>query len=264
MADDRAAEASGVSPFGSGCAIIFGASGAIGSAIATAFAASGTKLVLTAHSAMAKLAQLASGPAFAGAPIRMTLCDLTDSASVAQVVSMALAEFGSIHSVMICHGARYGSGTVADGPLDQLRLKLDMDLFGFLHVVQAVVPSMRLTGGGSILTIVTPAIDKRSKGYGLASAPKVAVAKLVEYLALEEGAANIRANALAPGVLDGGMANKISEGPARAIIDAALAQTPLGRMGRADEVASLALFLASRQAAYITGQIIDIDGGYSL
>ncbi|WP_156843157.1 SDR family NAD(P)-dependent oxidoreductase [Novosphingobium aquimarinum] len=259
MVDDRAAPTEARFRFPSGCAIIFGASGAIGQAVTTAFAAAGVNLVLTAHSGTEGLANDWHQRA------DVLSCDITSRASVEQVVAFADERHGRIHSTILCHGARYGSGLVADGPLDQLRLKLDMDLFGFLHVVQAAVPRMRIKGGGSITTIVTPAIDKKSPGYGLASTPKVAVAKLVEYLALEEGGANIRANAVAPGVLEGGgMASKIMEGPASAVIRNAVAQTPLGRTGSPAEVADLILYLSSLQAAYVTGQIIDIDGGYSL
>lgn len=256
--DDRAASTEAWFRFPSGCAIIFGASGAIGQATATAFADMGVKLVLTAHSGVESLADAWDQRA------DVLPCDITSPTSVGEVIAFARERHGKVHSVILCHGARYGSGLVADGPLDQLRLKLDMDLFGFLHVVQAVVPMMRAEGGGSITTIVTPAIDKKSPGYGLASAPKVAVAKLVEYLALEEGGGNIRANAVAPGVLEGGMANKIMEGPAAAVIRNAVAQTPLSRTGSPSEVANLILYLSSLQAAYVTGQIIDIDGGYSL
>ena len=258
MVDDRAATTEAWLRFPPGCAIIFGASGAIGQAVANAFAGIGVDLVLTAHSGSESLAENWRQRA------DVLPCDITSPASVAQVVEFARERHGTVHSTVLCHGARYGSGLVADGPLDQLRLKLDMDLFGFLHVVQAIVPTMRAQGGGSITTIVTPAIDKKSPGYGLASAPKVAVAKLVEYLALEEGRANIRANAVAPGVLEGGMASKIMEGPAAAVISNAVAQTPLARTGSPSEVADLILYLSSLQAAYVTGQIIDIDGGYSL
>ncbi|MGE4429689.1 MAG: SDR family NAD(P)-dependent oxidoreductase [Sphingobium sp.] len=258
MVDDRVAPAEACIRFPSGCAVIFGASGAIGAAVAEAFAATGVDLVLTAHSGVHELAEKWGRRAL------ILPCDITDRASVGSVMDQARQTHDVIHSVALCHGARYEGGTVADGPLDQLRLKLDMDLFGFLHVVQAVVPIMRAQGSGAITTIVTPAIDKRSPGYGLASAPKVAVAKLVEYLALEEGANGIRVNAVAPGVLDGGVASKITAGPAAAVIRRALAQTPLGRTGSPAEVADLILFLSSLQAGYITGQIIDIDGGYSL
>src|SRR5690606_42055005 len=100
----------------------------------------------------------------------------------------------------------------------------------------------------------------------LSSAPKAAVEALVKAIAAEEGRSGVRANAVGVGILDDGMSRTLIErGEVRQRdMDHARSLVPLGRLGVADDVAGVVAFLASDRASYITGQWIDVDGGYSI
>ena len=120
-------------------------------------------------------------------------------------------------------------------------------------------------GGGAIVVFLTTAVLRTLENDGMSGGPKTAAAALLRQTAREMGAANVRCNGVAPGVIDAGIVHSsfaITE-TAKNVITDCLNKTPLGRMGTPAEVAALVDFLVSPEAAYISGQIIAVDGGYS-
>jgi NAD(P)-dependent dehydrogenase (short-subunit alcohol dehydrogenase family) len=249
--------------FPPGCAIIFGGSGGLGSHIAGLLAARGANVVITYHQHQQAAEALAADLHLQGGRALAVQCDVKNADSVANAVAIATNAFGRVHTAIAAQGSQFEKGPFAEARQDGLRAKLDMDVFGFLNIAQACVPGLR-EGGGSLTGIVSPVLLRTLPGYGLGAAPKAAVASMVKYFAADEGPHGVRVNAVAPGVINAGLAINIADGPAKAALDAAVQATPLRRMGEAAEVAELVVFLASAKAGYVTGQVIMVDGGFSL
>lgn len=174
-------------------------------------------------------------------------------------VEAALDEFGTPDVVV------NNAGIVRFGPLvelshDDWRAVLDVNLTGTFTVSRAVARRWIAAGQAGTIVNVTSmngvAAGPNSGAYGPS---KAAVALLTAQMALEWGAAGIRVNAVAPGLIDAGMSTPIYADPATRT--ARESKVPLGRLGTADEVAEMVLFLASDRASYVTGQNVVVDGG---
>lgn len=254
----------GVADFPAGAAVIFGGSGGIGSMTAGLIAERGSDVVLTYQSRETEAEQVA---AKIRALNRRAICvqvDVRDRSSVEAGLATAEREFGSVHSVVSAQGGRYTTGPLAEVDPEELQNKTQTDIIGFLNIVQSSLPRLRSKGGGSITAIITPAIHRAVPNYALAAIPKMGVIAMVRAFAVEEGRHNIRVNGVSLGVIDAGMAHTVAASPGRALLEKVVAATPLARVGRPEEVAKTIAFLASAKAGYVTGQLIMIDGGYTL
>jgi NAD(P)-dependent dehydrogenase (short-subunit alcohol dehydrogenase family) len=250
--------------FPEGCAVLFGASGGLGSATARLLGERGCDVVVTYHGRAEEAAKVVSDIQKIGRHGLAVQCDVRLREAVDATYAAASARFGRVHTVLSSQGGKSSNGPFFEADAEGLRRKIETDIFGFLNVSQGAIPLLRAGGGGSVTAIVSPTIARFVPNYGLGMTPKAGVAAMIKYFAAEEGKYNIRFNAIGPGVINAGMAVTLSQGPAKAILDRALAATPLGRMGEAAEVAELLVFLASTKAGYVTGQVVMIDGGFSL
>jgi NAD(P)-dependent dehydrogenase (short-subunit alcohol dehydrogenase family) len=133
---------------------------------------------------------------------------------------------------------------------------------GFFNIAKHTVPALREGGGGSITALLTAAVDRTVPTDALSATPKAAVSMMMRMLATEEAANGIRANGVGPGVIEGGMVLPMrDDSTTKALLDQAVAFTPLGRLGLVEEIAEAVVFLASSKASYITGQRLMVDGG---
>ncbi|NCL74087.1 3-oxoacyl-[acyl-carrier-protein] reductase FabG [Rhodococcus sp. YH1] len=246
-----------------GCAVVFGATGGIGAATAGLLAERGCDVVLTYRSREADAEKLATSIRELGRNATALSCDVTDRESVAAVVDAALAEHGRIHTVVSAAGLVFRTRPLIEFTDDEFAGVIQTDVLGFFNIAKATVPALRAGGGGSITALITTAVDRTVPTDALSATPKAAVAMMMRMLATEEAAHGIRANAVGPGVVEGGMVPPMRDADqvTRDLLELAVGQTPLARLALPEEIAEAIAFLASSKASYITGQRLMVDGG---
>jgi len=246
----------------SGCAVVFGATGGIGAATAGLLAQRGCDVVVTYRSRAAEAEKLADSIRELGRKATALSCDVTDRDAVSSVVDAALGEHGRIHTVVSAAGLLFRTRPLVEFTDEEFAGVIQSDVLGFFNIAKAAVPALRAGGGGSITALITTAVDRTVPTDALSATPKAAVAMMIRMLAHEEAANGIRANAVGPGVVEGGMVPGMrTDEVTRNLLEQAVTLTPLGRAGLAEEIAEAIAFLASSKASYITGQRLMVDGG---
>jgi NAD(P)-dependent dehydrogenase (short-subunit alcohol dehydrogenase family) len=231
-------------------AIVTGAAGDIGAAIARVLTEAGYKVGLL------DLDEARVREVVAKVPGAMPLvASVTDEASV----ESALATFGATPDLVVNNAGIVRFGYLLDQPLEDFKRVLDVDLVGVFIVARACARRMVQRGSGAIVNITSIGGMATGTNAGAYPAAKAGVAKLTEQMALEWGPQGIRVNAIAPGFIDGGMSAEFFKDPKiRARRGNAV---PLRRIGTPDDVAQAVLFLGSDAASYISGQHLAVDGG---
>ncbi|MEW5863760.1 MAG: SDR family NAD(P)-dependent oxidoreductase [Pseudomonadota bacterium] len=224
-------------------ALVTGAARGVGAAIAAAFAA---------HGARVYAADITEG-----AILRM---DVRDRASVRAVLERIEREAGGLDILV------NNAGVLATGPFDATSDEawdnlVAVNLTGVFNCVQAAVPAMRRRGRGAIVNIASVSHEKGGGAFGNVwyGATKAGVVAMTKGLARELGPHRIRVNAIAPAVIETDMVRSLLTPQVRERI---LARIPLGRLATEEDVARLALFLASDWSGFITGETIAVDGGF--
>jgi NAD(P)-dependent dehydrogenase (short-subunit alcohol dehydrogenase family) len=244
-----------------GTALVVGATGGIGAAITRMLAARGSTVALTYRSnAAAADALVDEFPDRA----RAWRLDVTDADACATVLAEIVETFGGVHTLVMAAGPHVPMVHLSQVTPSQFREQLEQDTVGFFNVVSPGIPHLRASEG-SLVAVTTAATSRYPVRDGLSAGPKGAVEALVRGIAAEEGRFGVRANCVGPGMLTDGMAARLMA--SGDLDEAALAVTraniPLRRFGTADDIAEAVCFLASDRANYITGQKLDIDGGYT-
>jgi NAD(P)-dependent dehydrogenase (short-subunit alcohol dehydrogenase family) len=231
-------------------AIVTGAAGDIGVAIARVLTEAGYKV------GMLDLDEARVREATLNVPGSVPLvASVTDEASV----EAALENFGATPDLVVNNAGIVRFGYLIDQSLDDFKRVLDVDLVGVFIVARACARRMVPRGSGAIVNITSIGGMATGTNAGSYPAAKAGVAKLTEQMALEWGPQGIRVNAIAPGFIDGGMSAGFFKDPKiRARRGNAV---PLRRLGTPEDVARAVLFLGSDAAAYISGQHLAVDGG---
>jgi 3-oxoacyl-[acyl-carrier protein] reductase len=254
------------SVFPEGVALVVGGSGGVGQAIALKLAEQGCDVAVTFRSkeaaAQAVVAQIeALGRRASAHPL-----SVTDEPSVGACVAAVSERYGRLHTVVHAAGSPIDQPYVSAVTPAQWREVMDADVNGFFHVAHHTLPRLKAGGGGSYVYVSSAGLARYPTGDVLSVAPKGAVEALLRAIAKEEGRFGIRANSVALGVIDAGMFHRLVESGelSQAYLDASKRNIALRRFGTASEVAEAAAFLASSRASYITGQMLMLDGGYSV
>ncbi|MCF4166681.1 SDR family oxidoreductase [Zavarzinia compransoris] len=252
--------------FPEGVALIVGGSGGIGRAVAKCFAEAGCDIAVTYRRKAEVAAEVAAEADAMGRKGSSHAVDLTDADSVGAMVAGVAAEHGRIHTVVFAAGPVVEQMPIADVTPDLWRRSIETETFGFFNVVSAVVPHMRAAGGGSFVHLGSAGHMRWPIKDGLSVAPKAANEALIKGIAREEGRNGIRANSVLIGVIEAGMFLELK---ARGVFDdhwikETLKMLSIKRLGRPEEIGHAAVFLASDRAAYVTGQTINVSGGFGL
>lgn len=187
--------------------------------------------------------------------------DVSDPKAVEDLVARVLSALGRIDVLVHSAGALAAWRPVRELTVEEWTNYIAVDLHGTFHVIRAVLPHMHARGGGVIIALSSIAAQMCQARNAQGAVAKAGVEALVRVLAREEGRHGIRVNAVAVGLTDTDMGREALSmwGSERA--ERVVQAIPLGRIGRSDEVARMVAFLASEDGAYITGKIIQVDGG---
>ncbi|MDP3852298.1 SDR family NAD(P)-dependent oxidoreductase [Phenylobacterium sp.] len=242
-------------------ALVTGAAGDIGAATAAAFAREGANLVITDRRGDA-LEEVAAGLKASGAEVMTHACDQTDPEAVSVLFDAVRARFGRLDAAFL--NAGYGRyGTLIDLPFDQWRKHVEVNLNGGFLMAQGAARLMRDGArGGAIVMNASTAATHVCDMLGAYAASKSGVRMLAKSLASELGVFRIRVNLILPGVIETAMTKSLIDDPA--VRADALTNTPVGRLGKPEDIARMAVFLCGEAAGYVTGAEVLVDGGQTL
>jgi 3-oxoacyl-[acyl-carrier protein] reductase len=249
--------------------IVTGGSGALGGATAVAFAREGARVAISYRRGREAAEAVVAGIAAAGGDAVALPVDLDDTTAPARFVDAVVERFGAVHVLVNAAGRIDAADAVRFDRIDPdaWDALFRVDVTGTMSMCAAAVPAMRAAGGGSIVNF------SGSYGNGVNQdnmvnsvavqycAAKGAVRAFTAALA-RDLAPDIRVNAVSPGAIEANWEGDWGIPPEH--VAEALSMTPLRRMGRPEEIAETVLFLASDGGGYITGQIIQVDGGWMM
>ncbi|WP_374565636.1 3-oxoacyl-ACP reductase FabG [Ideonella sp.] len=234
-------------------ALITGASGALGAAMARRLARDGASLLLHANSRPDAVQALAEEIGQAGGTAQTVLFDLTDAQASQAACDRMLAD-GPVQ-VIVNNAGVHDDAVFPGMRADQWHRVIDVSLHGFFHVTRPLLLPMLRTRWGRVINISSVAAIMGNRGQVNYAAAKGALNSATKALSLEVAARGVTVNAVAPGVIQSPMADAVFDPKVVAEM------VPVRRAGTPDEVAALVGFLAGPEAGYITGQVISINGG---
>lgn len=237
-------------------ALVTGASKGIGRAIAQKFVEAGAQVAFTYLSSVEKGQQLEQELSAGGGKAKGYRSDAADNAQAEQLVEDVVKEFGKLDIVV------NNAGITRDGLLmrmneEQWDAVINTNLKSVFNVTKAATKHMMRAKQGSLINITSVVGIKGNAGQANYAASKAGIIGFTKSVALELGSRNIRCNAIAPGFIETEMTAELDQ----KVVDEWRKAIPLKRGGTPEDVANAAVFLASDQAAYISGQVLQVDGG---
>jgi 3-oxoacyl-[acyl-carrier protein] reductase len=237
--------------------LITGAARGIGFATSGLFALHGANVIMTGRNLTslenARQKLLEANPT---ANISSLLCDVGDGSSVRDAFQAVFREFKRL-DVLVCNAGILEDALIGMVSTEQIQRVFQTNTYGVLYCAQYASRIMARNKAGSIVNISSIIGTNGEVAHAVYAGSKAAVIGITKSLAKELAPGNIRVNAIAPGIIDTDLVHSISPEKFQQRIDS----VQMGRIGSPDEVAQVALFLASDLASYVTGQTIGVDGG---
>lgn len=238
--------------------LVSGGSRGIGKAIAQGFADRGARVVITGRE-QETLEATAREISAGDVPVRAMVCDVADSQAIPELVELVVADFGRIDTLVNSAGVnrRIPALEVTEEDYDFV---VDINLKGSVLLSQAVGKHMIQQGGGSQINIGSLNTHRPLKNLLPYAVSKAGIGQLTRLLALEWGSTGVRVNGIAPGFILTDLSRKLWSNPQmKSWVDS---NTPQGRLGQPEDMIGTAIFLASEASAFMTGQMLYVDGGF--
>lgn len=237
-------------------AIVTGASGALGRAIATALAAEGAAVIVHYGSNRDAAEAVVDAIRGQGGRAQSVQADLSVPDQAQRLVEAAISAFGGVH-VLVNNAGIARDTLVLRMKEEDWQTVINTNLSGAFYCTKAVLREFVRRRGGRIINITSVAGQIGTAGQANYAAAKAGLIGLTKAVAREVASRGITVNAVAPGFIEAGMTLQLSA----EVVKGYLEQVPLGRAGKPEEVAAAVVFLASDDAAYITGAVLNVDGG---
>lgn len=239
-------------------AIVTGGGSGIGRAIAELYAAEGAKVVVSDISEKGGLETVASIKAAGGEAV-FVKADSSSPEENKNLVDQTVKTYGGLHIAVNNAGIGGPLAPTGDYPIDGWNKVISINLSGVFYGMHYQIPALLASGGGSIINMASILGMTGTKGSPAYVAAKHGVVGLTKAAALEYATSNIRVNSIGPGyIVTPLLTNALDEATLKVIAGL----HPIGRLGKSEEVAELALFLGSDKASFITGSYYNVDGGY--
>ena len=238
---------------------VSGASRGIGRAIAKGFADRGAKVVITGRD-LETLTQTAAELSAAGASVTPVVCDVSQPDDSRRAVAEVVASHGRIDVLVSVAGVNIRKPSIDYTP-EEYDFVVDINLRGAFFMAQAVGKQMIAQGSGSIINIDSLNTYAPLKNVAPYALSKAGVVMMTRSLALEWGPKGVRVNTIAPGFILTDLTQKLWSNPT--MQEWGLRNTPAGRLGKPEDMVGAAIFLASEAAAFMTGQVVRVDGGFT-
>jgi Dehydrogenases with different specificities (related to short-chain alcohol dehydrogenases) len=261
----NAQEGKTVGDFDGRAVLVTGGSGGIGADVCRQVAERGGRVWFT-YNSREEAAKSLADELPAGSVAGYGALDVSDLGAVRATVEAAHAAMGRIDALVNTVGHLNHLTLFEDVDMEVVRRTIDIELYGVIHLAKAVLPHMRAAGYGRIVTVGSDSGKVGSKAEAASAAARGGVISFSKALAREVADTDICVNVVCPGptdtgllqemLADGGMSGKLMKAMVRAV--------PKRRPGRPAEVAAMAVFLASEQASYVTGQAISVSGGLTM
>ena len=247
-----------------GAVLVTGGSGGLGQGICRRLLEDWPSLVFTYHANSAKAAALRDELS-AHASVEALRMDIRQDDDVAAALAAADAMPGGLRAVVFATGADILQPFVSEMSQELWSRVIEVELLGFARLVRLALPILRKRGGGALVSVVSVANYWFPPGDAISAVPKAGIEMLTKAVAKEEGRYGIRANSVAPGIVNAGLGALMqSKVHSQQVWDQQKRRIPLRRFGEAADVAEAVGYLASSRASYVTGQTIIVDGGLRL
>lgn len=230
--------------------VVSGASGGIGRVIASSASAEGAAVGLLGRN-RESLESLGLGPA--------AVADVSDAAAVASAVAELAGELGGIDGLVTAAAIDCAWAPTAEMELEEWDRTIATNLSGAFYTCRFTIPHLLSAGGGAIVNITSVAGIRAWPEDVAYNASKAGVELLSKTIAVEYASQNVRSNCVAPGAIDAGMTDLVTDERERARLEE---QHPVGRFGVPEEVAATVIWLLSERASYVTGTTVPVDGGF--